>query len=202
MSEYFISEENNYSYQTILLIGIKFQFNLMNKVFATIATASIAVGTATFITPEASAVTISLNGTDYEITTIEGSFNENQALLESQIWFNDGQLAINAANQVRDQLGFLPTNNISPIFALPPVTTTIVLPFDTFTSVSIDGYVWDARRGEVRNIRSALGTLSLENPRTFFVVEESEDVPEPLTILGTFVAGGIGFGLKKKKELS
>ena len=142
----------------------------MNKVFATIATASIAVGTATFITPEASAVTISLNGTDYEITTIEGSFNENQALLESQIWFNDGQLAINAANQVRDQLGFLPTNNISPIFALPPVTTTIVLPFDTFTSVSIDGYVWDARRGEVRNIRSALGTLSLENPRTFLVV--------------------------------
>ena len=78
----------------------------MNKILASIATASITVGAVSFIAPEASAVTVSFDGTDYEITTITGTFEDNQATLESQPWWGNATLAEGLAGELGLAAGF------------------------------------------------------------------------------------------------
>ncbi len=46
-----------------------------------VLTVSITIGTLSFIAPEARAFTITLNNVNYELTTIQESFEDNQALL-------------------------------------------------------------------------------------------------------------------------
>ena len=51
------------------------------------------------------AVTVSVEGRDYNLTTIEDSYAHNVELLESQVWWGNGALASKFALEVKDQLG-------------------------------------------------------------------------------------------------
>ena len=51
------------------------------------------------------AVTVSVEGRDYNVTTIHDSYADNVELLESQAWWGDWALASKFALEVKDQLG-------------------------------------------------------------------------------------------------
>ena len=57
------------------------------------------------------AVVVDYMGKDYDVTSFSGTFNNNQALLESQLWFGDVSVANDFATLVNTQLG---TPNFSP----------------------------------------------------------------------------------------
>ncbi len=79
----------------------------MNKYLAGIVTTSSIAFAGIIIAPtEAKAVTITLDGTDYEVTTILTSFDDNETLLESQPWWGNDTFAESAAEQVGLNFGF------------------------------------------------------------------------------------------------
>lgn len=71
------------------------------------------------------AVTITLDGTDYVISTLTGTFNANSTILESQPWWGDLNLATVAANQVNTS-DFSPTpENILFAFGVHEFSTVL-----------------------------------------------------------------------------
>ena len=80
------------------------------KAFVTAACLTVASATPGF------AVTVNFDGDTYEVTTIEGSFLDNQALLEDQLWWDDIDIAVDFALLVKDSLG-LPSFFDGPRFA-------------------------------------------------------------------------------------
>jgi len=85
----------------------------------------IIFATVMLLSVNAHAVTISLDGNDYVVTTIDTSFNDNAALLMSQPWWglgDSGNLAASATVQVLLQLGTPNTSpeNGGPLFAWEP----------------------------------------------------------------------------------
>ncbi|MEO0378659.1 MAG: VPLPA-CTERM sorting domain-containing protein [Pseudomonadota bacterium] len=82
------------------------------------AAACLAMASAT----TAFATTVSVGGTDYDVSTIMGSFTDNQTLLESQPWAGDSTLAVQFVFAVGDSFG-LPNDNgfgtfLGPYFAV------------------------------------------------------------------------------------
>lgn len=154
----------------------------MNKINTIAIGTLLSIGATTIIGTPASAVTINLGGSSYEVTTIEGSFDDNQTLLEDQPWWTGGSnsLANDAAGQVDNQLG-LPNNSNSwgPYFAYSFSGGTVM--FSAFNGSSVDG-------------NADIGSSA---SRTYAVVNE---VPEPMTILGTLLAGSIGIVMNKKTK--
>lgn len=53
------------------------------------------------------AASVTVNGTDYNVTTISGTFADNQALLENQVWFGDAGLAEEFARAVHGIFDFV-----------------------------------------------------------------------------------------------
>lgn len=73
------------------------------------------------------AVTVDVVGDTYDVTTITGSFLDNQTLLEDQVWWGDSALALDFAGAVGSLLGF-PNLDIGPFFAFGEnlVTTNVL----------------------------------------------------------------------------
>lgn len=81
------------------------------------ASIAFAIGISTMATVS-HAATFSVNGTDWDITTFPGSFENNEALLVSQVWYGNEALAQDFANAVGLSLGVLTANsNLGPLFA-------------------------------------------------------------------------------------
>lgn len=78
------------------------------KVASVAATVAVATTTSAVMTPEAQALTITrtVNGVDYYVTTVEGTFNGLESSLRSQPWWNDVNLARSFAIQVGNALGY------------------------------------------------------------------------------------------------
>jgi hypothetical protein len=148
---------------------------------------------------QAATFTVNVGGTDYDITTITGSYVGNASLLQSQVWWNDTQLAFNFANAVNLNLGLpilglFPTA-VGPLFAYASNTphwngsdywveffTARATPEGQGLFTTPNGAVWDQA-----NVTYAIA--SAVNPAA---------VPEPLTILGAMTAAGFGVGFKRK----
>lgn len=86
------------------------------KTFATVTCLAVASATT------ALATTVTVGGTDYDISTIKGSFTDNQTLLESQPWAGDSPLAVQFVFAVGDSFG-LPNDDgfgsfLGPYFAV------------------------------------------------------------------------------------
>ena len=146
-----------------------------------VLTVSITIGTLSFIAPEAWAFTITLNNVNYELTTIQGSFEDNQALLTSQPWWGSGSDAVSAANQVGGSLGF-PNNSSgprSPNFAFA----------NNFFVVQNIG---------TRSNNNIQLVNNLVEQDLVYAVTEGTPIPEPLTILGAGTAIAFGAGFKRK----
>lgn len=84
---------------------------------------------------KADAVTINLNGVNYDVTAVTTTYSASSALLMSNPWWGDSALASSAANQVGTDLG-LPNSNpgfvdMGPLFTFqvvsspPPETDSI-----------------------------------------------------------------------------
>ena len=69
-----------------------------------------------FVSP-AAAVTISVGGTDYDVSTITTTFDAQSALLLSQPWWGDSLLADTAAADVGSSLGLPNGTGSGPLFA-------------------------------------------------------------------------------------
>ena len=145
--------------------------------------------TVTLIQSKLEAVGITLNETDYEITTTTGSYDELVNQLEEQPWFGNSILAKSAATQVGNSLG-LPTpspfpEGYGPIFAMGLLNETIV---DTVLYVDF----------EMKGLR--FGNFSSIDEYKYAIIATEKEVPEPLTLLGTLMAGGIGVFLNKRVQ--
>ncbi len=145
-------------------------------------TGTIVLGNSLF-TPTVSAVTITLDEINYEITTIEGTFNDNETLLRSQPWFGSFDLSREATSLVGGAFDF--PNIIGPIF------------LTNITGPSF-GYIFNSSTERPTTI-SFQGNFK-ESTNLFAIATEAEPVPEPLTILGTLIAGGIGVAMKKRRN--
>ena len=76
----------------------------------------------------AQSMTVSTSEGVYEVTLVEGTFNDLSATLESQVWYGDGDLAIEFAGLVQDKLG-MPFGSpdsfyLGPFFAYGQVELT------------------------------------------------------------------------------
>ncbi len=77
------------------------------------ATLAATITATTFVaaamSPAAQALTVmrTVNGTSYDITTVTGSYNALSSTLESQVWWNDRELAMEFATAVDDSLGLV-----------------------------------------------------------------------------------------------
>lgn len=113
--------------------------SLSNRVTKVLSAATIACilgfsGAAT----SADAATVSYNGKDYQVSTIAGSFIENQPLLERQVWWGSNSVAGLFAGVVGQMLG-LPNDGglTGPQFAYAPDQDR----------VSAIGYMFNGLRG-------------------------------------------------------
>ena len=148
------------------------------SVFAVSATASVAA-------------TYTVNGTDYDVKTITGSFNDNQALLESQIWWGDDSLAIDFASAVAGGIG--PSNDekslsTGPFFLFSEVLSTAPFVFNVA--------MYNFGTGAVLIRGRTDPTLR----RTFAIAEDISAVPLPAPAL--MLLSGIGgmAALKRRKK--
>ena len=72
----------------------------------TLPLAGAAVAAAVVMAPgSAQAALFTVDGQQYDVTTITGTYNDNTALLESQVWWGDSALARAFAEVVQDALG-------------------------------------------------------------------------------------------------
>ena len=154
----------------------------MKNTLVSLATATTIVVGSALIAPSAEAITITLDRTQYDVTTRVGTYTELESLLESQPWFGAPVILEDAARQVGGELGFT-----SPLFAFQEdlggffFLGVFVLP-DPFAE---DGISFSSR------------PLGRDVRFGFAIAEEVEEVPEPLTILGTITFGGFMMAMKK-----
>ena len=159
---------------------------------------AIACATATAFTVAAStaaeAVMITLGGTDYDVTTIMGTFSDNQALLESQPWFVDpgsaSTLGNEAAMQIGNAFGFPNFGGFAgPLFG-EAVESGSVLGSFAFFFGGFEG---------PQEVIAALNEEAVWAVATEISAEPGpEPVPEPMSIFGSLVALGIGSQIKRR----
>ena len=132
---------------------------------------------------------VTVNGNTFTLTTVEGSFNDNEALLESQPWWLDEALTDAFATELQGGLGFphVGSGNLGPLFAWSEAPTFVV------------AKTW-------RQSDSSLQELSFGRDQTTFVsgavvspLTWTVVVPEPATI----ALGGAGlllFAAKRRRR--
>ena len=180
----------------------------MKKILATLATASTIVVGSALIAPSAEAVTITLNvngiDTDYDVSTLTGTFVDNRLLLESQPWFGSQTLAEEAANQTGTSLGTQNRTEEGPYFVFSFEDTDLFFPLEAeraffgvwaglpsvSTLVLFDGGGERSFRDRNRsNIRARTGTRTSNDIRNYNIwwfydgYEKTSSTPKLITIL-------------------
>lgn len=149
----------------------------------TLSTATLGLSLVS-VAQEAKAAIFTVNGTDYNIETVEGTFNDLSATLESQVWWGDSSLAEDFANVVA---GSFPNNNENNGFE----------PFFVFTD-----FLFGNKRAWAYFEPDFSSSLALVNPNEnhiyAVVAPVTQPVPEPLTILGAGAAIAFGGHFKRK----
>ena len=158
----------------------------MNNKLSTLALASlITVSSTALLSESASALTITLDSINYEITTITGTYGDLQTDLETQPWWGFTALAESGADQVGDGLGF--PNGLGPYFGYER------------TTLSTRGWAFDSEDNDAIGI-GVFDPGGFSESRTWAIVDQSTSVPEPSTIigLGTLIAFAFGTDFKRK----
>lgn len=126
-------------------------------------------------TSSADGITVTVNGTQYDITTVTGTFTDNMAQLESTPWWDNESLAQEIAAAVMDDIG-TPNDNGEiaggPLFA--------------WNDDAIDAFIWF--QGIV------YPTSPSESVSLTYGVGSAVNAPEPGS-LGMLLAGLFGVGL-------
>jgi hypothetical protein len=164
---------------------------------------TLALGTLTasvmFAAKPAESAIFNVGGTNYNITTVTGSYDYFSSKITTTPWWGNSTLAINVATTIGRSFGY-PNNNL----VAPLVAHTRQLWFDgnSYVPLIFASYydVWG--RTEPSYILNTAEYL------TWAVVDESpasasaSAVPESLTILGSITAAGFGVAFKRKKNSS
>lgn len=104
----------------------------------TIKKIALAAGLSLFTATAGFTATFTIDGDDFDVTTITGTFADNQTLLESQVWWGIPSLAFEFASVVGADLGIPNFTYYGPLFAFsasttpPNVTTYAFDDFDQF----------------------------------------------------------------------
>ncbi|HWA25654.1 MAG TPA: hypothetical protein VG734_08345 [Lacunisphaera sp.] len=83
----------------------------------------------------ANTVTVMVGSDTYVLTTLEGTFADNEAVLTSQAWWNNEALANSLSAAVGGSLGYphVGSGNLAPFLAID--NTRFSNPFDIYTTV-------------------------------------------------------------------
>jgi len=142
------------------------------------------------MTTPTSAFVITTSAGDFDVTTVPGSFNDNQATLTNQVWWGSQSLAVEFAGLVSNNLGLSSVGccQFGPLFA-----------FDVLTFG--DPHVGVFRVG-VEYVGAGSGVV--QGPDGTFVKyaiasEITTNLPEPGT-LGLMLMGLAGATLVRKRK--
>lgn len=162
---------------------------------------------------QAKALTVSVGGFDYDVTTFTGTYKDNVSKFETPAnggvmpWWGDSGLASSFASAVWDSLGLIPNNGYQPVAAAPLFAYqwvaggTRYLIFDDriqFEYVYIDG---------LNALHTGQSESNVNDSQTWAQVTlvstttggSSANVPGPLPILG--LAAAFGFSRKLRKHI-
>lgn len=164
-----------------------------------VAGATLASSAVMFTAKPAQAATFTVNGTDYDITTVTGSYNSLTTQLQATPWWGNSLLAEALANEVWDSLGYTSLGG-GPVFA--SVGTDYPIQTDTgieYPDGPLGFYLGLEQGSDTPSVRRR--GLVESNVFSFAVgTAVPAAVPEPLTILGSITAAGFGVVLKRKKN--
>ena len=138
------------------------------------------------------AVTITLDSQDYEVELVEGSFLDISfsTLLEQAPWWQqDVAIASDAAEQFATacQDGCLP-NDLQSVVSGPFFAHDLQVP---------TGNIVYETYGDMVGVTFA-GTVPTTTLGTYAIASPIETIPEPLTLLGSAAAVGIGILIKRR----
>lgn len=146
-------------------------FALAASVFAASASASVAA-------------TFAVNGTEYDVTTFTGFYDDNAALLQSQVWWGNSNLAGEFAVAVGDALG-VPNcyGSEGPYFAWEASVSSVTFDY-------LDNGV----------TLSSGGTTGLGSTAVFAVATEMSPVPLPAGVLLLVTGLGAVAAVKRRSK--
>jgi hypothetical protein len=176
--------------------------NLPSLVLLAVQTLALSglVASVMFTAKPAQAATFTVNGTDYDITTVKGTYNDLKTQLQATPWWDNGSLA--AALALSAVIPVLRTD-----FAGVPNGQGQLGPFFTYSQslnlkntgeffLEFNSYSYSPLMGP--------NPIFLDNPInqnvTYTFAVGSSAVPEPLTILGSITAAGFGVAFRRKKN--
>lgn len=154
----------------------------------------IAVYLLTCVAVHANAATIDTSVGQFDISTVTGSFSENQGLLESQVWWGSQTLADEFATLTGNALGYPNLNGTwSPLFAYATVESATGPDGVRFRLVTDTSFPNDV--GSLHSVElSALGGTTIS-----WAVATPSAVPIPAAawLFGSAILGLIAFQRRK-----
>ncbi|WP_272011622.1 VPLPA-CTERM sorting domain-containing protein [Roseovarius sp. ZX-A-9] len=136
--------------------------------------------------PAANAATVTVNGSDWEINTVRGTFGDIEGVLTSQVWWGDRAVAIDFAEVVGDTLGL-------PNFGIRGPSFSYVEAFDPKW---VSSAFWNSPLSIVSELNTDKTAF-----RTWAVATPVAPIPIPASglLLLTGLAGVAGLKRRKKR---
>jgi hypothetical protein len=172
---------------------MKLNLNRIGAFFVGVGSAAAILASAA----AANAATFTVNGTDYDVTTVSGNFISDfslRAQLQSQVWWGNQSLAQQFARTVGSSLGFVNDDFFGPFFAYGVRVT----PNGDILSADQYGF---SRIGSISSlITQQNATYAIATPIT---PTTPQSVPEPGATIPVAVVSLIALGaLKSRKSVA
>lgn len=177
------------------------------SVTKTLALTSLSAAATLLGVNPAQAFSVTVGGSQWDVTTLTGSYNDNVAILQSQTWWGDNVRAQDFAYAVGESLGLPFNGQAGPFFVW----------LGDLDGSGPTGISWV---DSCQNYGSGSTSMSWVDPcqnfgllysfvipgdssETYAIATAVTPVPEPLTIFGSIAA--VGFGavcerIKRKKD--
>jgi hypothetical protein len=178
-----------FSFNSFCLVSLPFP-SMNSRITAAFLTVSATVAHPLLAAAPASAFTVTVGSTDYDVSVLNSSYNSSPALFQlspagKMPWWGSDMLAINFAQQVYNQLGLSPTAGYGPVFAYELSGTDIL--------------------GISQNLTNPLGqkdeTIATNADVNYAIatpLNSPASVPAPLPVFGAAAAFGWSRQLRKR----